>query len=201
VEFDLTLAVFQRKPLKHWIQLRQLLDGNTMHTERYHQFVQANDDGRTAVVANVGLWMNTMEEYVEAFDILLAWLDSFQRDKVLAFFRPSVPGHVRCSPSGRQPPYENYDEYSNYTNSQERPFNWHLMESFNAHSKSVFAQRHGRPDHLPIDWLNVFPSTILRRDGHVRHKDCLHYSLPGPPDWWVHFLFTMLLDMAAENDK
>mmetsp|Transcript_956 Transcript_956/g.1355 ORF Transcript_956/g.1355 Transcript_956/m.1355 type:complete len:107 (+) Transcript_956:610-930(+) len=48
-----------------------------------------------------------------------------------------------------------------------------------------------------IHWLNVFPSAVLRRDGHVGFGDCLHYSIPGPTDWWAHFFHSALLDVAA----
>ena len=47
-----------------------------------------------------------------------------------------------------------------------------------------------------IHWLNVFPSTVLRRDGHIGFGDCLHYYLPGPIDWWSHLFHSALLDLA-----
>ena len=42
-----------------------------------------------------------------------------------------------------------------------------------------------------IELLDVYPMTVLRRDGHTGgidcadcgRDDCLHYSLPGPIDW------------------
>ena len=60
--------------------------------------------------------------------------------------------------------------------------------------------------------------TVLRPDGHLtgvdnsieefltvkckncrkfnkRKEDCLHYSLPGPIDWWSHLMFSNLKDI------
>lgn len=130
----------------------------------------------------------------------------------MAFFRPTVTGHVGCTPWGNiatdlnsydrndpielhQSPYQSYTEYSAVWANQTKPYNWGLIESFNEYSRNVLAH-HRQPGQLDIQWLNVFPSTILRRDGHVGFGDCLHYSLPGPTDWWAHLFFSMLLDDA-----
>lgn len=32
-------------------------------------------------------------------------------------------------------------------------------------------------------------------------NDCLHYYLPGPPDWWNHLLVTWLADAAAARTE
>ena len=41
----------------------------------------------------------------------------------------------------------------------------------------------------------------LRPDGHiVSRNDCLHYHLPGPPDWWSYLLVSSLVDYAAARD-
>ena len=37
-----------------------------------------------------------------------------------------------------------------------------------------------------VDLFDIYWMTALRRDGHPSEKDCLHYLLPGPPDWWNH---------------
>ena len=69
---------------------------------------------------------------------------------------------------------------------QQLQYYYHHQE----HSKRIYA-------------LDIFPMTVLRQDGHVGgadcvncgfESDCLHYSLPGPVDWWNHLLFSDLLD-------
>jgi len=77
---------------------------------------------------------------------------------------------------------------------------------------------------VSIELLDVYPMTILRPDGHIAgvdnlveqylasdkchncppHKatwaeDCLHYSLPGPIDWWSHLLYSTLQDVASSR--
>ena len=62
-------------------------------------------------------------------------------------------------------------------------------------SKSAAAQI----DLLPIYWLNVFNSTVLRRHGHIGFGDCLHYYLYlfGPPDFWSHLLQSYICELAC----
>lgn len=46
--------------------------------------------------------------------------------------------------------------------------------------------------------LDVFDMTALRRDGHNALKgDCLHYVLPGPPDWWNHLMYSYLRELSG----
>jgi hypothetical protein len=176
VKFNITLWAFRRKQLKQWAVLKQQVATNTTGSDQYHQFVQTNPN-RTAVVANAGAWMNSTDEYVDAFDSLLAWLDSLSKGKVMAFFRATLPGHVACKPLGEardresydwtdphelhESPYQNYSEYSMAEAIQNKPFNWRLVESFNEYAHNLLTQR--QPDQLNVQWLNVFPSTILRR--------------------------------------
>lgn len=228
-EFQTTLWMYRRSPVGDLVQLRD--EAQSRQFTKYHDFLVKNPN-RTAIVANTGAWINTMEDYREAFGSLLEWLDSVEdKSKVLAFFRPTLPGHLHCRPRGndtekevynwtdpvdlQQPPYRDYDEYLQTTqeiiktarkqNETLNAFNWLEIESFNDYSKDVL--RHNRSNDkdedrfLPIHWLNVFNSTILRRDGHVGFNDCLHYSVPGPTDWWVHFFHSMLWDFVAEEWK
>jgi hypothetical protein len=71
---------------------------------------------------------------------------------------------------------------------------------------------------ITIELLDIYPMTVLRPDGHLtgadnsieeflnvkckncrkfnkRKEDCLHYSLPGPIDWWSHLMFSNLKDI------
>ena len=70
------------------------------------------------------------------------------------------------------------------------------------------------PTRTRIELLDVYPMTVLRPDGHVSGeecggetnscaaggvKDCLHFFLPGPLDWWSHAMYSHLLDMARRG--
>eukprot|EP00957_Ditylum_brightwellii_P123535 9419245-Ditylum_brightwellii.AAC.1 len=63
-----------------------------------------------------------------------------------------------------------------------------------------------------MELLDVYPMTVQRPDGHVSSgecadcpgaegfaKDCLHYFLPGPPDWWTHLMYNHLLDLTLQD--
>ena len=166
--------------------------------------------------------MKSMKDYKEAFDSLVQWLDSFpDPSKVVAIFRPTIPGHVGCQPSGNnnwslpvlETPHRSYNDYETTTKNAllngavttQQAYNWPLIEEYNAYSRQALNQRSDDNDssirkRVKIHWLNVFNSSVLRRDGHVGFEDCLHFYNPGPTDWWVHFFYTMMLDLAAETE-
>jgi len=58
--------------------------------------------------------------------------------------------------------------------------------------------------------LDIYAMTVLRADGHIsgidnfwvsRTFDCLHYSGPGPVDWWNHLLFSNLFSHWMEKNE
>merc|ERR1711862_124997 len=48
-----------------------------------------------------------------------------------------------------------------------------------------------------VDLLDVYWMTALRHDGHPSSIDCMHYLLPGPPDWWNHLFYSNLKELAG----
>ena len=50
-----------------------------------------------------------------------------------------------------------------------------------------------------VDIQDVYWTTALRKDGHPSRDDCLHYYLPGSPDWWVHSLYSMIEDKVLDQ--
>jgi hypothetical protein len=133
----------------------------------------------------------------------------------LIFFRNSSPGHVNCQPrlpwrevNWSRPildvPYTSFDEYYRHESQHNRQYGWHLMIEYNAIAAQAIDTYNRRSakisppwsNKLPIYYINIFNSTVLRRDGHVGFQDCLHYSLPGPTDWWVHFWYSALIDLT-----
>jgi len=69
-----------------------------------------------------------------------------------------------------------------------------MFEAYNGYSHKKIQER--SDDKVRIHWLNVYNSSVLRRDGHVGFGDCLHYYSPGPTDWWVHFFYSAIRDLA-----
>lgn len=151
--------------------------------------------------------------------------------QILAFYRDTVPGHPECLPSGTKEegkerdnfnktileiiPYSNYSEYRKTTNMLmqkamlnqsviEWPWYWYqhangTLETYNTYSQQVLSKR--PRDKFQVHWLNVYNSTILRHDRHQGFGDCLHYRSPGPADWWVHFFYSSLLDLAGLKEE
>jgi len=126
-----------------------------------------------------------------------------------------------------QEPYANYSEYrqinDNFAHARnasgrdtkrwpllEEWNNWSYQKLYNSSSNnnviSTAEAIAALPMPLPllsppstrqVHWLNIFPSAVLRRDGHCAFGDCLHYYQPGPIDWWAHFFHSALLDLAS----
>ena len=69
-------------------------------------------------------------------------------------------------------------------------------------NSSRILQRNGLKNQPDI--LDVMPMTLLRPDGHrtwIRPADCLHYALPGVPDWWNHALQAKLDCMGLDTES
>lgn len=115
-------------------------------------------------------------------------------------FRNTVPGHHRCFevngadnlnlflPYGTLASHDAFlDRF--YTTK----YDWNLFDAYNRVAKRNLndIQRD-----VYAHYLNVYNMTVLRPDSHVAANDCLHYSLPGPIDFWNHLLFTNLAEIA-----
>jgi hypothetical protein len=184
--------------------------------------------GRTIAVFNIGAHVHSMANFSTSLEHLVETVDSLLRPEDIVFFRNSVAGHAGCLPNsnatpparrdGSLPPeskvladkpHHNYSEYQSSLLPDD-PYDWNLMEGYNAHAARVLQERRRAQLLTPststkttvIRLLNVWNATILRKDGHVGFDDCLHYNLPGPTDWWVHFWYAALQDLAVlEQDK
>jgi hypothetical protein len=200
--------------------------------------------GRTLMVVNVGAHVHSVANFSTSFKHLLQTVDSLLSADDLVFFRNSVAGHAGCYPRGnprihdwqraskavlRDEPYHNYSEYvwslSKAADDDDDPYDWNLLEEYNAHAARVLEERRHAQEQQRIlevmgaattttattaattgrtpavHLLNVWNATILRKDGHVGFDDCLHYNLPGPTDWWVHFWYAALQDLAVLEQK
>jgi len=204
--------------LKDPKKLRRTMNGHAHKINVRKQWVESNPGmNRTAVVMNIGAWMNSMEQYEPSLKGLFAWLDTLTKEKIVPFFRDTIPGHPECNPIGdrdtfdwsnypRVEPYTNYQEFVQETQlkrsrpqASDWPAHWKYQsngtfEHFNQWTKDVIAQRPA--DLVKINWLNNYNSSILRRDGLIGFTDCLHHNLPGPKDGEVHMFYSALLDMA-----
>lgn len=216
ISFNVDLLIYRRSPIGDFDYLNQESHSNGTIANGQRIFVESNPN-RTVIIANTGAWMKGMGNYTFAFHSILNWIDSFPdaKSKILAFYRPTIPGHFNCKPNAPnmtspaefnwtepvlQAPYIDYNDYLADTQMILSPddlvekYNWLEFESYNRYSRQFIGDR--TEDSPKIYWLNIFNSSVLRRDGHVGFGDCLHYYHPGPTDWWVHFFYSMLWDVA-----
>ena len=132
-----------------------------------------------------------MVEYKYNFDMFVNTMENLGRHEDLVVYRTSVPGHLNCKEKNTQP----HADSSAFQVAEK--FNWHYVDSFNQYTIERMEK-----SAVSNDWmlLDVYPMTILRSDGHMSPpRDCLHYKLPGPPDYWNHLLYSNLLDMKRRE--
>ena len=134
----------------------------------------------------------------------------------LIFFRTTAAGHDDCEnfsapvatppPTGRRHPsysWQNFDRYNEYARAvlQETLDKDHRQREQQQQQQQQQQQGAGEGGQKVVDGvhlLDVVPMTRLRPDGHLQPPvDCLHYSLPGPPDWWNHLLVTQLWKLVS----
>ena len=101
-------------------------------------------------------------------------------------FRTSVPGHEHCD--HEKEPFKRPSDFK-----LAHLYNWDLVPANNQYMRKVLAT--ADPSAVV---LNVTYMTELRPDGHRGSKDCLHYILPGAPDWWSHLLVASLTRSVDE---
>lgn len=103
-----------------------------------------------------------------------------------------------------------------------KAFHWDNFLPYNKYvhnlldTRAAHLEKHpgANEQQITIEMLDVVPMTILRPDGHASSPDCrdcglrkgnigdcLHYSLPGPVDWWNHLMFTQLLDTQQRKER
>ena len=154
----------------------------------------ASNPAPTLVIANTGMHEPTMVEYQYNFDMFVNTMENLGRHDDLVVYRTSVQGHLKCKEKNTKP-HADASEFQ-----VAKMHNWHYVDSFNQYTIERM-----RNSTVSNGWmlLDVYPMTILRPDGHKSprpppgriHGDCLHYKLPGPPDYWNHLLYSNLLDM------
>eukprot|EP00542_Grammatophora_oceanica_P020197 CAMPEP_0194032388 /NCGR_PEP_ID=MMETSP0009_2-20130614/5341_1 /TAXON_ID=210454 /ORGANISM="Grammatophora oceanica, Strain CCMP 410" /LENGTH=343 /DNA_ID=CAMNT_0038672815 /DNA_START=39 /DNA_END=1070 /DNA_ORIENTATION=- len=173
------------------------------------------DQHRTLLLANAGAHVHAFDRFQHAIDRFIEVFDSFQRPWDIALFRTIVPGHWDCSREGLTP-FKSFQEYEmdvkEHTSPKlEEAYSWNKFASYNDYAIRQIEQRARHPQYSSLammEVVDVFPMTILRPDGHCSDefrpdaftdKDCLHYDLPGPVDWWSHSIFSHLLDIIEEQ--
>lgn len=146
------------------------------------------------LVINRGAHFVPDEELIQGVQTTITWIEKEAPRGMGVIWRNTVPGHELedflykgeyerfKTPLQRRHKYKENDKAAKY--------NWNLFPAQNAiveglvraHMEKLSQEGNGG-----IGWLylDVENSTVLRAD---RHKDGLHYCVPGPTDTWVRFL-------------
>ena len=168
------------------------------------------DESRTLMVVNIGAHLHDRALFESAIQRFIESFDSLDRVNDIILLRTLVPGHKNCGRKGLKP-YHSLSEYiEDSTNEKVKDtYNWGVFTSYNNFMGRVLSDRaRGKRAKARMELLDVFPMTILRPDGHMadeykasetKRTDCLHYSQPGPIDWWNHLMFANLLDIQATD--
>ena len=156
----------------------------------------------TLLILNIGAHVPTPEEYKSDLDAAVKMIQKTSRPQDRIVFRTSVPGHEYCDIY--EEPFADVSEYNNGSQTHQRKkvsfrtYNWKYVEGFNRHTKQKLSNLANEGGWM---FLDVFPMTVLRPDGHRapsrQPPDCLHYLNPGPIDWWNHLLYSQLLDLST----
>ena len=154
----------------------------------------------TLLITNVGTHVHDIDLFRVYIDSFFDMLDKVRKPNDVIMFRTTPPGHENCQ-DATVAPLRNYDEFV------QKHFisdfkSYHLFPTYNKLSEERVRDRPG------IYMLDVVPMTILRPDGHTsgpqkcltcKADDCLHYTLPGPTDWWNHLMFSNLISLATSR--
>ena len=167
--------------------------------DRYTNFT-----GRTLLVANYGTHFYSEDDFSSATDRFVSSVKSLGRPEDIVYYRTTLPGHDQCQQNTANSPFKSFVDYEKTITWK---YSWDLFDGFNDIAARRFREHNAiakhRDDTPTINVLDVYPMTILRQDGHISGRDCkncdvaidcLHYSLPGPADWWSHLLFSNLAD-------
>jgi hypothetical protein len=187
-------------------------------------FISNETLGRVLVVFNIGAHYHNFTWYKEDMHVLLQSLQTLQRPQDLYIFRTTTPGHHNCNPTEpmefnwtkgtRDVPLSSINELD-LKGLDARLYNWDMFQYYNTFTKNVVKEwneqqfrneslaswrssgSYRRPIIMHV--LDVYNMTGVRRDGHsATGKDCLHYQLPGPVDWWNHLLFAYLKELSID---
>ena len=113
-------------------------------------------------------------------DNLVGWLQSSSYQGRL-IYRTTNAGHWNCS-MYHERPVLNESYVWPYFGRALWPYTWQLVDTYNAYAV----------ERLRALGVEILYSNILSRnrpDGHGNPDDCLHYKLPGVPDWWATALY------------
>jgi hypothetical protein len=129
-------------------------------------------------IMNRGAHWTPDEQVVEDLNITFRhFVEHYPQVSII--YRNTVPGHKDC----QNPP----DLLTEPQPEDDLPFHWGTFRHQNELIRDMIIK-----EYPTILYMDVYTPTILRKDAHLNHADCLHYCLPGPIDTWVMYLYNFL---------
>lgn len=145
-------------------------------------------DGVDLLILNTGAHIHNLGFYKTIIDEVVDYVKDHFNGYVV--YRTTSPGHPKCwlYPG----PIEDENFRFKYEDEYRKVFTWDLIEDFNNYAAGKFQK-------IGAKILRGDQITKNRPDGH-RGRDCLHYFLPGPVDWWNKLLYSIFRDMLATTE-
>jgi hypothetical protein len=136
------------------------------------------------IVVNSGAHVLRKEgEYAKDVAAAAIFLERYAHRKgVQVIFRTTVPGHPNCDSTTFSPPLSKVRDAECLIATEHRGYGWAKFKKENALAENVF-RRHN------AEIMDVYPSSVLRWDGHIGGGDCLHYCIGASTlSSWAIFL-------------
>ena len=151
----------------------------------------------TSSVSGVGAHFHDMYYFQSSMRRFFDFLRTHERPNDIVWLRTVLTGHENCDDETN--PVDPLDNFQEYRERYRTPTRWHDWEQFELFNQYMEWEviKVGRDKLWPsarIELFDIYWMTVLRRDGHPSKEDCLHYLLPGPPDWWNHLFYSNLKD-------
>ena len=192
-----------------WHHVYQDFDQEQHQEQQEQQQEQQRRNKRTLLVLNQGAHFHSVETFSESLEKFIEIFKVIGRPDDIVVYRSTVPGHKDCwdDPPRTAKTVTNmtYELFlQRYATTQ---YDWNLFDEYNQYARHTLQKafssttgtgnNYNSASRIHFHYLNVYNMTVLRYDQHVKQNDCLHYTLPGPVDFWNHLLFTNLHDMMS----
>ena len=168
-------------------------------TNREPPFLTESGSGRKLVLFNIGAGIQRMDNFERNLTEFTEWIDEWRRPNDIIFFRSLVPARKLCTPccdkaivvsTKGDDIAPSASIHSERAECREIEQSLHQRRSFNEYARQLSAE-------YRIRYLNVYNSTILGSDDTLTSTDpCEDDFHSGRVEWWVHFLYSSLLDVS-----
>jgi hypothetical protein len=161
-------------------------------------FLNESDSGRrNLVLVNIGAGMQNLNDFKGNLTELMEWVDEWRGPRDIVFF-PSIVSHRKtCAPNAlpAEVTLTKADNTALLPNESEHvrsgaiDQSLDLREEFNEYARLLSSE-------YKVLYLNIYKSTILQHDGYpINTVHCEDYIQSENIDWWIHFLYSSLLDV------